>query len=396
VQEESSPSKTHDIKTSILFKDFGQALFFLYEPIIFYNFLGKRIELVLLYYGLQILLYALCVSDGAKIMSKIGIKKSMIFATFFLILYNAVLLYFSKQNLTINSAPLNSVIWFGLLAIICTIYQMLYWPSFYTDISLFMKNEQSGRDIGKIYFFMEITYIIAPIIGGFILVKFGIITLLIFSSIITSLSVIPLFKGENQKPSIILNFKQIIRELFNKDKITYLLPFYAEGISECINNIFWGLFVYLIVGNIMELGFLSSGVALFTAAFVLIIGRIIDKYRNSHNKILRVGVITSSVGWLLKGLPVSTILFFVFDNIQKFGNSIVRVPFEKTMYKRFKYKLNLADEYVVLREVAYSISGGLSLILLAFIIWKFNFTYAAFIIASISTTIYLLMKKESN
>lgn len=385
-------SNVNSIKLSVLFKDFGQSLFGTFEPIIFYNILNQRLELVLLYYGLQSFLYALVVHDGAKIMSKIGIKKNMMYATIALIAYNIFMVVFTGCKLTLSLDAFETIVGFIILGIICAIYQMLYWPGFHTDLSLYMKKEDSAKHISNFYFIGQATSIFAPLLGGLILVKLGAPLLMILVTLFTLLSIFPLRSGADEKPTVSLTFKEFLKEISSRKKVKDYLPFYAEGINGYIGGVFWGLFVYTILNNIMDLGFLASGVALFTGIFVLILGSFIDKHKKISERALKVGVTTTSLGWLLKGLPSSGISFFIADNIQKFGSSIISIPYQKVMYKRFKSIKSFADEYVVIREMAYHMGGGIIMLFLALIISQTNLMYSAFIVAAISSVVFLSMR----
>lgn len=392
IAQKLQKSNVNDVKLSVLFKNFGQSLFGTFEPIIFYHILDQRLELVLLYYGLQSFLYAAVVHDGAKIMSRIGIKKNMIYATMALVAYNIFMVIFTGFNLTLDSNTPETIVGFIILALICAIYQMLYWPGFHTDLSLYMKKEDSAKDISSFYFIGQATSIIAPLVGGIILVKIGTPILMSFVAFFTLLSIFPLLKGPDEKPTVSLSFKEFLKEVLNRKQLKYYLPFYAEGINGYIGGVFWALFVYTILQSIVDLGLLASGVALFTGIFVLTLGHLVDKHKKIGEKALKVGVTTTSLGWLLKGLPSSGFSFFIADNIQRFGSSIISIPYQKTMYKRFKTIKSFADEYVVIREMAYHIGGGIIMLLLGLIISQFNLFYAAFIVAALSSTVFLTMR----
>lgn len=385
-------SDIKDIKVSVIFKNFGQALYALFEPIIFFNILDQRFELVLLYYGIQSLIYAITVHLGAKLMSKIGIKKNLVFGTVFLIIYYLLVLNFSNLGISLSSDTALVILSFSILAITCSIYQSLYWPAFHTDLSLFMRRRESGKNIGTFYLIGQFTSIVGPIAGALILSNLSLKVLIILQVMALIISIIPLLFGPDEKPKVSLTFKGFLSELLKKREFKFYLPFHAEGINGYIGAVFWGLFVYTILGSIMDLGMIASGVSLFTGVFVYILGYTIDKKKHLKDKILRIGVTTSSLGWIIKSFPTSGVFFFIADNIQKFGDSVARIPYEKTMYNRFKNTKSLADEYVVLREMAYHIGGGLMMILLAFVIWQFNLVQSAFIVAAISTLVYLFMK----
>lgn len=63
------------IKISILLKNFGQSLLGIFEPVIFYNILDQRFELVLYYYGIKSFLYAMLYTTGQKLCQRLELKK---------------------------------------------------------------------------------------------------------------------------------------------------------------------------------------------------------------------------------------------------------------------------------------------------------------------------------
>ncbi|MBU0976320.1 MAG: MFS transporter [Patescibacteria group bacterium] len=392
IAEKLGKSDIKDVKLSVIFKNLGQGLYNIFEPIIFYNILDHRFELVLLYYGIQSFYYAALAHIGARVMGKIGIKKNLIWGTLFLIFYCLTILYFSNLDITLATNPGLTILAFCTLATIASAYQSLYWPAFHTDLSLFMRRKESGKNIGTFYLIGQMTSVIGPILGALILLNLSLTHLITLEVLLLLISTLPLIRGPDEHPHSSLSFGGFVKFLFSKKRFKYYLPFYAEGINGYIAGVFWGLFVYTILQNILDLGLIASGVSLFTGLFVFGLGYFIDKRKHLKDKILRIGVTTSSIGWIIKGLPTSGLFFFVADNIQKFGDIVARIPFEKVMYNRFKSIKSLADEYVVIREMAYHIGGGIIMIILAVIIWQFNLMYSAFIVAAISSLVYLLMR----
>ncbi len=385
-------SRLFDIKLSVTLKNLGQSFYGVFEPIIFYKILGERVEYVLLYYGLQSLLYALLVNQGAKIMSRIGIKKSLIIGTLLLMLYNIFLIYFLGCGINLDNYKNILILGFFITALNCSLYQTFYWPAFHTDLSLFLKEGSSGKNLGVLFFIGQCASIVGPVIGGIILQNSNLNILFFLQIIFLTLSVVPLFFGPDEKPETSYKFKDYIKELFNIKKIKNYLPFFAEGIKGYINSTFWGLFIYTVLESVIDVGLLTAGVSFFTALFVVLLGKIIDKRRFLKNKLLGIGVFIASFGWIIKGVSINNIFYFIADNVQKFGDSIVQIPYQKTMYKRFKNVRSLADEYVTIREMAYHIGGGVIIILLALIIYSTNLSYSAFIVAAFSYVIMLAIK----
>ncbi len=383
-----------DIQLSVIFKNLGQSLYATFEPIIFFLMLNKRIELVLLYYGIQSLLFATTVSFGTHVMTKLGVKKNMIIGTVLMIIYRIILIIASNEDINLSDHPTQTLVTFTVLGTILAAYQTLYWPGFHTNLSLFMKKKSSGKEVAIFKVIGQISSILGPAIGGIILFNQGTVVLVICSAILLSISAIPLFFGPDIKNEVSLSFRQFASETFKKKNFRLYLPFHAEGVLGYINAIFWNLFIFINLKNVLDVGFLSSGVSLFTAIVLIVLGWGIDNRRKIGRHVLTIGTVTNAIGWLLKGIPSSGVSFFIVDNIQKFGNSIVRIPYEKNMYSRFRNRKDFADEYVTLREIAYHTSGGIIMILLAILMATTDLLYTAFIVAAISSLTYLLMRES--
>jgi hypothetical protein len=122
------------------------------------------------------------------------------------------------------------------------------------------------------------------------------------------------------------------------------------------------------------------------------LGKAIDKKKGVEKTALRLGVATTAVGWIVKGLPTSSLMFFFTDNMQKIGHVVTRIPYEKKIYSRFRNTKSLADEYVITREMAYNIGGGLIMIVLGILISQFNLVYIVFIVAALSSLVYLSVR----
>lgn len=382
------------VKWSVVLKSFGQSMYWIFEPILFYKMFGDNFTLVLLFYGVQSLLYALTVRLGARCMSLMGIKVNLIVGTFFLFVTGIVTYFMFGSNLVLGVNTSEVIAYVIVFLSVWLLSQIFYWPAFNTDLSLFMDRQSSGKELGLFLFIGEITGIAGPIVGASLLTFSTVKMLMVLELLFILFSIIPLFWVLNEKPRFNMSFKQLIRELRNKKNLFYYLPFYADGVNNYINDIIWGLFLYLTLNSFMNVGWITAVVSLCTGIFVLLIGILIDKRKKIGNELFTGGVFVASVGWLIKGLPGTGMFYMVVDNIQKFGESMLNVPFDKLLYARFQNTKSLADEYVVIREMAYHFAGAGIMFFLALFAGLFEVSHIAFVIASITSLMYLLMDRK--
>ena len=80
-----------------LLLDFGGNIFSLFLPIFLYQQYGGNINWVIFYYLIGHLFYVITLPLGAKLMSKIGIKKSLVLSIFFRIPYFAAFYFFPND-----------------------------------------------------------------------------------------------------------------------------------------------------------------------------------------------------------------------------------------------------------------------------------------------------------
>lgn len=376
---------------SLIGKSFGQSIYTTFEAILFYKIFNENLSYVLYYYGIRGILYALINPIGGFLLSKIGTKGNLILGTIFLILIRVVF-HFT----TLQTNPILVLAGMILLGITITGYQASYWPAYHVIICLFGEKKKTGSTIGAIYLLTNIIAVISPIIGALIIEYMGTMYLFMASIIFILFSLIPLNKMDNHKTRIDLKYGSIMKEVFS---VKNRLPFYVEGISGYINGVFWGLYLYIILQSVISIGIIASLVTLITGIIMFYIGKIIDKNKKLRKRFLAFGTALSTIGHLLKGSTLGIIPIFIYDNLQKIGDNIRKVPYDTLTYKNIKVShRDLIDEMVVIREVAYHSVGGLCMIIIGLMVTYFDNLYIIFIIAAVNSLLhlYILRVKPKN
>lgn len=168
--------------------------------------------------------------------------------------------------------------------------------------------------------------ILAPSIGGIIIVFLGYPILFIIVLCVLFASAIPLFLSKEIHQIYTDSYLKAYRRLFKPQNKYHNIAFAASGMEGEINAYLWPLFLaisaigYISIGGIATVG---SLVALF---FILYIGRITDKI--SKIKLLNLGSILTSGAWIGKFFVINPISAFLAHSFYQFSRITASIPFE--------------------------------------------------------------------
>ncbi|MCH8986623.1 MFS transporter, partial [Patescibacteria group bacterium] len=153
-----------------------------FSPAYVYLYFGESIPLTMLYFGLMYGVTGLLAVAGGKLIGVLGSSKTMLISSFFLIGYYLSLFSFDT-----------SFVFVPLSIIAAGVAMALFWPGFHTDFVRFSSRETRGKESGRVNVAMLLPTILSPLLGGFILVKFGFPVLFIIVSVVLVAATIPLF-----------------------------------------------------------------------------------------------------------------------------------------------------------------------------------------------------------
>ncbi len=372
-----------EVYISHTIRRFAIAMVCIFEPIYLYLYFNKSISKTLLFFASVGLLYSLTVPFGAKIMAKLGLKRSMLFSVPFIFLYYMCLwqidLFFVMPFLAIVAR------WF---------YNIFYWPAYHTDIARFSKAQHRGEQMGAGAAIFNIASVLGPFLGGIIVFEFGFAILFVIVLFILFLSATPLFFSEEIHESYYDSYKETFKRIFSKEGWKKSLSFFAYGISTGIDIFIWPIFMFIISINYETMGLLTSGALLLSLLFAIYIGKAIDK--TSRSKTLKIGSILTSIAWIFKTFVRTPIDAFLSHVIYSFAFTSASVPFRAIMYDQASNKETKLDSYIVFREACHN--GGRAVLFLiiaaVFFFVSVDKIYFVFPLASIFALFFILLSKE--
>ena len=345
----------------------------IFLPIFLFIYFGSSIHNVLLYYIVSFTLFGLLVPLGAMLMSRIGLKVSMILGSLFLVSY-FVFLYLLNNNwalalfLAIGGA---------------TLFRLLYWIPYHTDFAKFTDRRSRGKEIALLVSVTTLVSIFLPFIAGLIISKFGFSILFLIAIIIASISIFPILLLRSVQEKYSYSYFQTFKELFKKKNRKLFWAYSGDGAETMVGAIIWPIFIFqLLKGNYLSVGIVTSLIVLASIALRLIIGAMTDKM--SKRRLIKVGSVLYFVGWIGKIFVQTTFQIFVVSSYHSFAAIIRRTPFTTLMYEQAADRGHYVDEYTVLREVALNI-GRVFMLILLFILFYFVGLTFAFILAAIAS-----------
>ncbi|MBU0707537.1 MFS transporter [Patescibacteria group bacterium] len=319
------------------------SLFGIFLPIFLYEKFDFKLESVMIFYIICFGAYTLLAQVGARMMSRVGLKNSMIIAIPFLVMYYFAL-YF------VGDKPW-SVLIYAIAAV--TIWRMFYWVPYHTEFAQFTDRVNRGKQIGFLAAVSAIIGIITPVVSGFIISKFGYQVLIVLIIILVFLSVIPLLFTRQVKEKFTIGYIDTFKILFTKHK-RILLAYGAEGAEGAIGLAIWPIFMYKIFeGNYFDIGAISTVVIFATVVIRLFMGKYTDKL--PKRRLLHWGTAVYSLGWIFKVFVQTGFDLFLASTYHNLASAVMRTPFDALTYEQMADAGHYVDEMSVFREISLGI-----------------------------------------
>lgn len=246
---------------------FAGGLASVFVPILFWRS-GFTISIILFFYFLNSVYFILFTFLFLPLIEKLSDKMMMFLSVPPLVLYFLGLRFVAEMPALFYALPL-------LLAMSTILFNIGYNLAF----SKSSEDGHLGREIGARDAITSFVQFSAPLVGGILIFSIGFLNTFFIVATILVFSVFPLFafphrqlEADGKRVDILKYLGHPSLQFFNLSGIGYAMEVVVGGIL-------WPLFVYLAVGNILNLGGVVSA-GLFAAAIVtLFIGFLADAGR---------------------------------------------------------------------------------------------------------------------
>jgi len=349
----------------------------IFVPILLYKMLDFSLYKVAVYYFINLLIWFFIVPLGAKTMSRIGMKKSLILS----VCFGWAWFYFMR-SFEVNGA----LIFLGLAIVAVNIDRFFYWVPFHTDFASFTDKKTRGKQMAFLISIASLVSIFMPFVAGEIIFVYGYGVLFLIGLIIYIMSVVPLFLIPDTREKFDFTYLQSYREVFSRQHRRMLLSYGADGMQEIVGTVIWPIFIWLLLNqNYQAVGLISSLIILGSIVLQLLLGDISDRF--DKRRVMRFGTILNSIGWIAKMFVGTGFQIFIASTYHSFANIIMRTPFDALMYERAADSGHYVDEYTVVRELALTLGR---LVMLGLVVLTFFLTgslIASFFLAAMAALV---------
>lgn len=264
--------------------DFAIAAVLLLEPIFLVSVLHYSIQQVVYFFLAVYVLYLFLMPFGAKIAARKGYEHSILYSSFFMVLYWALL--FASQEVTF---------WIFLAPIALAIQKSLYWPAFYSDMARFSSLDQRGRENSGLYALISLVFILGPLVGGYFAKEFGFAWLFVLVTALMLFSNLPLFSTIEKFVPKDYNYADTwaLFKAYPKQMVGY----WGFG-EEFIQLTIWPIFIYIAVPDFFKFGTIISVSTLIATGIMLYVGILADQ--RSKQVMIRIFAIFHAMFWFIR------------------------------------------------------------------------------------------------
>jgi MFS family permease len=342
--------------------NFAAGLISIYVPIYLYN-IGFSIPTIMFLFILSAVSFLIFSIPNARLVAKIGIKKSMLISLPLLVIYYLGLKYVANYHYLIF-----------LLQCLIGFRNTLFNYSFHLNFIKHSDRHNRGKEVSMIQSSALIASLLSPLCGGLIVQYSNYSTLFFSGSFLLLLAMVPLFFSSEIYEKIYFSGRGIFKNIFKKQNLPLTLSFSGYAIEEWIGVTLWPIFLFLLLGKMDSIGMVTSITASLTFLLFYFIGQASDK--RDKKKLLKIGTFFYFFGWLgrifVSGF--SSILFV--DTYKNLTWQMVNVP-----WTAYAYDLASRGDYfkfIVQREIIYNISR---IFIVPFLILFFYIDFYPFLIA---------------
>ncbi len=352
-------------------------------PIFFYKEFGYDLQLVLAIYlslfGIQLLITPL----SAKLLQVIGTRRMLLLGISFVTASIGALYYFPHN-------PTYAVLaYIGFAAI----YRALYWIPYHVDFAESLDKRMRGRQLAILRNIASVVLIAVPMIGGIIITSSGFSAVFLFSIVIMLISTIPLFFMHNTYERFSWSYIESFRHLFARGNRPMFLANAASGAQGVALTIFWPIYVFTLLDErYTALGIIASLTVLVVIILRTLVGKLFDTW--SHKKMLVVGVVMATTGWVSKLFVQTPLEVFAADSYHNFGRTVNSLSFDATTYEQSADNGRYIDEYTAVKEMALSVGRIVMMLIISTLLAIFDLR-VVFVLAAVIALFMIVLNKGS-
>lgn len=267
---------------------------------------------------------------------------------------------------------------------------ILMWGSFLPAFSKGANKTKMGRDLGFVQVLLNLIWLIAPALSGVVILLFGYELLFSVGLVIVGLvAVLALFLDLPHERDTI-SFRELRFWISDRRFVKLGVSIAGKTIHDLAIYV-WPLYVFLLLGNTEQVGFVYGASFLLSIFLSMIIGRKLDSKDRKKPFLFSGGVLSAL--WIIRSQVLGFWSVAVVDALDKLTGNFHWLFFDRVLLNRGKGRE--AFSYFMYREIIVSSTAVLFWLLLAsmFLIWRLDW-FGLFVMAAAGALMSLLVGKK--
>ena len=361
-----------ELYITIALHAFAMGLIGLFVPIYLLD-AGYALQQIFLFYIIAFTSYFFAAVPAMKIISRIGLKHSIVFSNAVWILLFGGLYFLPGLKASIPGL-------FLALPLLYGVYWAFFWLAYHTDFAKNTEEKRRGEEVSTVNILVSLLSVIAPALGAIIITFIGFPLLFVIAAVLIIASALPLFWSQE----IFTSFDYRVGEQFVLKNPKTVVGFIGHGGEKSgATGVVWPLFIFTSLATYISVGAITSVALVVGLVGAYIIGKTSDKV--SKKKMVKAGSFLHSITWLVKTSIVSLSHFFTVDAISRVTHNLVCIPREAVEFDR----ASRADipSAVVAREM----SIGLGAVIFFVVLFMLNNLTFGLILGAAFTLLYYIV-----
>ena len=330
--------------------------------------LGFPLSKAFLFLLVQWGFFGICAPLSSMIISRVGIKEIILLRTPILV---GALVFMGAM--TSHEALYSYYLFPALLLGFSSSLYTLSISSLFTEC---MHRKSEGAETSKFIALPTLGTVVGPLIGGWVVITFGFVTLYTIVSVVLMTSIIPIafVNGNVNHPNF--RFSQFKKFFRTHRKMFFMLNLY--GIKGFVFMVL-PIALYINRDSILSLGAIMSAITLCNVYSAFKVGHTVDKY--GKRTVLKIGVLSTAIVLAVMGVAFESVMLIYFSIAAGGVKILLDVPFESIVFDNAK-DCESPLEFLAFKE--FSLMFGRVLLFASLIFFSGSIQYA-FYAGSVST-----------
>ena len=357
----------NELYISLFLRNLAGSIINIFVPVFLYQ-LGFSLGEIALFFLVSISFMLFLFPLGFFLATKIGVKHLMGIGT--LLLLSFYLMMPSVEH----------GLFYLLPALIQAASFAFFWSGFHARVTQSLSKNNAGSQLSLFQIVSILAMILGPLIGALFIFLLSFTFAFVMAAFLMLLSLVPLMLTKEYYLDKALRLKDFLSHLTPKR----LLGHIGEGIEDYTSVILWPLFIFVVVQGVLSLGFIVSLSALPLVWYLWFVGKRVDA---QPNKVLRLGVFSSSFITVLYPFILNPVGLFIMNFFNKVINQTIFLSFQNILYTQAKKSIS----YIYFREVFL----GLGRIIVLLVLFVSNSFFVTFFFAALGTLLCLCLVQKN-